>query len=186
MSDIMRQLVHQEDDITKLAEEVNREMPKASLDARMREAMKRNGGTMHPRDMREALLQCASCRLEAGGLPSLSHCHTCGIEHVEFSRAGEPTMRIIGVHDVRQRGRVATVRLRSNGPKPGDRLCRTSDGTGWPIRGVEWFALPRQDDPGGRGTIRPGTGEGVGLLLPPGALVREGDLVVIERRMSHG
>jgi len=43
----------------RLAGEVNRDMPGRPIDERMREAMKRNKGSMHPLYVREALLRTA-------------------------------------------------------------------------------------------------------------------------------
>ncbi len=90
-------------------------------------------------------------------------------------------MRIEVKFHIKGRGPVATGRLTTNGPKPGD-TARRADGASWLIRGVEWYALPRTDDPNGNGTTRPGPGDSIGVLLSEDPEFHIGDDLTFEYR----
>ena len=84
-----------------------------------------------------------------------------------------PAMRVESVYTVTGRG--IGIGVRVAGPAPSlakslDRkwlIVRPSDGASWPLKGIETFLLPREL----------AVGDKIGLLVPFGSEVAEGDLV---------
>ncbi len=84
-----------------------------------------------------------------------------------------PAMRVESVYTVTGRGIGLGVRVAGPAPslaKSLDRkwlIVRPSDGASWPLKGIETFLLPREL----------AVGDKIGLLVPFGSEVAEGDLV---------
>lgn len=81
-------------------------------------------------------------------------------------------MIVKDVFIIKKRGPVACVTVVVETPHAGASLRRTSDGTMWPIRGIERFCMYL-----GRPML--GAGEKVGILLPDGTDVKAGDEVEV-------
>ena len=84
-----------------------------------------------------------------------------------------PAMRVESVYTVTGRGVGIGVRVAGPAPSLGNALdrkwliVRPSDGASWPLKGIETFLLPREL----------AVGDKIGLLVPFGSEVAEGDLV---------
>ena len=84
-----------------------------------------------------------------------------------------PAMRVESVYTVTGRGIGIGVRVAGPAPSLANSLARKwlivrpSDGASWPLKGIETFLLPREL----------AVGDKIGLLVPFGSEVAEGDLV---------
>ena len=79
-------------------------------------------------------------------------------------------MKILDTYLLQGRGQLVFVELDGSEPKIDSRMKRVSDGTTWPVRGIEWWAIPR----------RPGKGDRCGLLLPLTPPIKAGEEIVRE------